>query len=285
MRTTEKDGHVTGSVLVVGGTGRVGRVVARLATTAGYDAATASRHGQVVLDHDDLSTLPTALKGVDRLFVAIPDRPDMAEIEGRLYTHAVAAGVRRIVKLSAASAGWEPPSSFGKAHRQGEEMLQGLPVEWTILRPVVFQQTIDLFCGDLAKGRMVVPSRSGAVAFVDAEDVAAVGAAALTRDDLVGKTLNLTGPRAWTFSEIAAQLSVNCGRRVRHIYVPRPIARRLLPVVTDMPRWLVDQIVDLLKGLDQGLQREVTTDVNDVLQRDPQPVEPNLDAIRAHRLG
>lgn len=266
----------TSPVLVVGGTGQVGSAVLRALAAAGRPGRSAGRGGEVRLDHDHPGSYAAALDGVEAMFVSLPDRPDAAEVEGRLLTAAELAGVRRVVKLSAASAGWEPPRSFGVSHRRAEEQLRSRDVAWTILRPTVFQETIALFCDDAAKGRMLTPRCRSAVAFVAVDDVAAVAAQALIDDDLAGQTLELTGPAALGFGDIAHQVGTILGRRVRHIGLPHAIARRALPRAAGIPPWLANEIVDLFGGLDAGLQRHVTDDVERVLERQAFPLDGRL---------
>ncbi len=57
---------------------------------------------------------------------------------------------------------------------------------------------------------------SNAAAFVDAEDVAAVAAAALLdRADHAGKAWTVTGPCALSYAEVATILSNELGRPIR----------------------------------------------------------------------
>ncbi|MEM9891361.1 MAG: NAD(P)H-binding protein [Actinomycetota bacterium] len=278
-RSDAGGGDDGGPVLVVGGTGRVGAAVARLLSERGHAVRVAGRAAEVRVDHDDPASYAPALVGVSTVFAALPDRPDAAAVEARLHAAAAEAGVGKVVKLSAASAGWRPPASFGVAHRQGEQTLASSPMRWTILRPTVFQETIAIFGQDAVRGRLVVPRCRDRVAFVSVDDIAEVAVEALTRADLDGATLELTGPEALSFDDVAAALGRTLGRRVRHVAVPRPIARRVLPLVAGLSRWEAGQVVDLFAGLDAGRQRRVTDDVSMVLGRPASPLGDRLGAL------
>lgn len=267
------------TTLVIGGTGRVGRAVLRELAALGHDALPAGRRAEVPIDHDRPDSYGPALAGRRRLFVAVPDRPDSAQVERRLFEEAAAAGVERVVKLSAASAGWDPPRSFGVAHAEAEQALRAGPMAWTVLRPTVFQETIGLFCDDAAKGRMIVPRCKAPVAFVAVDDVAAVAARALTTDELAEATLTVTGPAGLTFDEVAAQVGRVVGRTVRHRSMPRALARRVLPRVAGMSPWLAGEIVDLFAGLDAGLQRTPSDVVERVLGRPATPLGVGIETI------
>jgi uncharacterized protein YbjT (DUF2867 family) len=58
------------------------------------------------------------------------------------------------------------------------------------------------------------------VPWIDAEDIAAVAAAALTGDGHAGRVYELSGPRALTLAETAAVLAPYAGRDVRHVDLP-----------------------------------------------------------------
>ena len=89
------------------------------------------------------------------------------------------------MKISAQLAGLDPPVSFGAPHLQVERALHAKPVTWTPLRPTMFVQTLRMFAPDLARClRLIAPMGRGAIAFVDARDVAAVAVAALLHRDL-----------------------------------------------------------------------------------------------------
>jgi uncharacterized protein YbjT (DUF2867 family) len=90
---------------------------------------------------------------------------------------------------------------------------------WTVLRPTGFAQNLSegfLLPGILQADSIVTATGDGAVAFVDADDIAAVAAAALTQDGHAGSAYVLTGPEALTFAEAAAVLSEVTGRTITH---------------------------------------------------------------------
>lgn len=271
-----------GPVAVLAATGRVGSLVVRALRAARVDVRalgrTASGAGAVHVDLADPSTLRPALAGCGALLLCTPDAPDQAEREGLVIAAASDAGVGHCVKISAQSAGLDPPVSFGVAHARSEQVLRRRPMTWTVVRPTVFQQTLLLFARDVAGGRpLIAPAGRGAVAFVDTADVADVAVAALTRPDLHGRTLTVTGPRAVTFAEVADLLSARLGRRVRHLSPPLPLARRVLPRATGMPRWQSDLVVDLFAVLQRGAQADPTRAVPDVLGRPAADVALFLD--------
>jgi uncharacterized protein YbjT (DUF2867 family) len=69
-------------------------------------------------------------------------------------------------------------------------------------------------------GELALPAGDVPEPFVDAEDIAEVAVAALTRDGHHGQVYELTGPRALRFDEAAAEIAAATGRKVGFTRVP-----------------------------------------------------------------
>lgn len=235
----------------------------------------------VVGDLDDRSSVRAAMRDVHTVFLATPDHPAQRQREVAAIEDAAAGGVSRIVKLSAQSAGLHPPRSVGRRHRPCEEALVSSGLNWTILRPMFFMQSLLLFAPDIARRRaFVAPVRHGRTAMVDAGDVAAAVAAVL-RDDSGrhdGAVHELTGPHAVAFSDVARALNTELGVPVRFRTLPRPVARVVLPRAAHLPRWLAADVIDLLAAIDAGLQEATTPTVEALTGHAPTP----LAAFLAH---
>jgi len=282
-------------ILVTGGTGRVGSgVVAALAGRTArpvtvfvrdparlgpLPAGVTARRGDLRVPAD----LRAALDGVATMFLLTPDDPAQDEWEIEILATAAAAGVGRVVKLSAHSAGCSPPRSFGRLHRRAEEALADGGMRWTVLRPTFFLQSLLLFAGDIsARGWFAAPVRRGRVAAVDARDVAEAAAVVLADDDSRhdGATLELTGPQAVSFAEVAAAVGAVTRRTVRFRPLPRPVARAVLPRATGMPRWMAAHVVDLFAAIEAGAQSRPTATLSALLGRPPRTLG---DFVADHR--
>jgi uncharacterized protein YbjT (DUF2867 family) len=102
--------------------------------------------------------------------------------------------------------------------------------DWTIVRPSWFNQNFDegVFRAAVMAGELAVPLGDLRQAFVDADDIAAVAAAALTEDGHAGQSYELTGPRALSFAEA---LEIVAGRRAGR-------SASCVPTRTTWPRWV-----------------------------------------------
>jgi uncharacterized protein YbjT (DUF2867 family) len=205
------------NILILGGTGKTGRRVARRLHAAGLPVRTASRTGgDLPFDLDDPATWAPALDGVTAAYVMEPST-DRRERIPRFVTEAVAAGVRRLVLLSAPGVETDDDHPL----RAAEQAVRGSGAEWTIVRPTWFAQNFSeaFFLPGILEGTLTLPTGDGRTPFVDAEDIAEVAASALTEDRHGGQVYELTGPRAISFGEAAGLIGEATGRDVRHVDV------------------------------------------------------------------
>jgi hypothetical protein len=129
---------------------------------------------------------------------------------------AARAGVARLVKLSVFRADERSPLRFARQHWQAERALEQSGLAWTIVRPVFLMQNLRAM---VRGGAIYTAAGDGRVATIDARDIAAVAAAALTTPGHEGKIYTLTGPEALSFDDIASDLSQLCGKHIRHVRV------------------------------------------------------------------
>jgi uncharacterized protein YbjT (DUF2867 family) len=272
------------TTLICGATGQVGSRLTRMLTERGVAWRGASRRppsgngSWVQMNFEDPSTLAPALEGIERVFLASADHPQQDRHELALVEACRRVGVGHVVKLSANSAGLEPPASFGRMHRRVELALIDSGLAFTILRPTFFMQSLRFFAADIRAGRLIAPCGSGAVAMIDTEDVAAVASEVLADPaPHRGAIHELTGPRAHRFDEVAELLSARVNRRVRHISPPIWLARLVLPLVSPMPRWQSNLVVELMQALARGAQAKPSDGVRAILGRPPHDLEAVLD--------
>lgn len=281
-------------ILVTGATGRIGTALLPLLRERGHTVQAVTRRPEavgalaeagaeaVVGDVRAPDALREALADADAVFLLTADAPDQDRIEGALIAAAAAAGGKpHVVKLSAQSAGLDPPRSFGVFHRRAEQALEASGLPFTILRPVFFQQSLLLFAGDIVKkGKFAAPAGKGRIAMVDVGDIAAAAAAVLADPVHHGRTYTLTGPAAHSLPEVAERLTALTGRKVGFTSPPAVVARLVLPFVTGMPRWQSNLAVDLFAAIRAGGQEQVSSHVEQLTGRPAAPLDAFLAAHR-----
>jgi uncharacterized protein YbjT (DUF2867 family) len=223
-------------------------------------------------DLDDAATVRAALDGADRVLLCTPNDPRQVERETGVIDAAVAAGVTRLVKISAVVARPGSPSAFADAHGRIEEHLRASGLPSVVLRPGFYMSNLLAAAATIRDtGRFFLPGADAKVAMTDPRDVAAVAAAVLTGDGHEGRTYTVTGPAALTCAEVAVELSAALRRPVEYVGVPDEVARAAMRDA-GLPEWLADQVVALWGELRRGAG-SATTDVVRVLTgRDPRGV-------------
>ncbi|MFD7660871.1 NmrA family NAD(P)-binding protein, partial [Actinosynnema sp. NPDC059797] len=204
------------TTLIIGGTGTTGRrLVDLLRGSADLRIATrtptAAEH--VRFDWHDPATHGPALRGVDRAYLVAPlGVADPAPIVAPF----LALGDLRRVVLLGSSAVEESDTGLGALYR----LVRTAVPEWTVLRPSWFMQNFTgdhlLARGLRATGEIVTATGDGRVAFVDADDIAAVAARALTDPEPHDTDHVVTGPEALSYAEAAAVITSVTGLPVRH---------------------------------------------------------------------
>jgi uncharacterized protein YbjT (DUF2867 family) len=272
------------TLLLTGATGRLGQLVAARLTASGTawrafarrpDAAHALGASEVVAgDFGAASQLDEAMAGIQCVILISGDDPDQHRHEIAVVNAAARAGVRRLVKLSAQSAGLSPPASFGRKHILVEKAIEQSAAKtgmaWTFVRPVFFQQSFLLFADSVrSSGKIILPGGKGACAFVDARDVADCLVRVAGQDGHAGKVYTLTGPQALSFAQAAEVIGRERGKPVGYVAPPAWLAKIVLPRASGMPRWLATEVIDLLQAIAKGAQAGLTQDVHKLLGKAP----------------
>ncbi|AYH45806.1 complex I NDUFA9 subunit family protein [Azoarcus sp. DN11] len=243
-------------VVLVGGSGFVGRVIANRLSREGIDVLVPTRRyvhaGELLLiptvevveaDVHDPATLERLFAGADAVVNLVgilhsrpgsPWGPDFArahvELPRRIVAACQAAGVARLVHVSALGASANGPSEYQRSKAAGEEAIRaaGDAPAWTILRPSVIFGRDDSFLNlfvRLAQRFPVLPLAGADARFqpVHVEDVAEVVCRCLTEPSARRQTFELAGPRIYTLRELVEYVTGLSGR-------PRP--------VIGLPEWL-----------------------------------------------
>ncbi|KDN22634.1 SDR family oxidoreductase [Amycolatopsis rifamycinica] len=260
------------NILIVGGTGKTGRRITRRLRAAGRPVRAASRTGgDIAFDLADPPTWAPALEGVDAAYVVEPDLRASGDRIPRFVAEAVAAGVRRLVLLSAGGVGEADDRHPLKA---AEQAVRASGLDWTILRPDWFAQNFSEgpWLPGILAGTLSLPAGAGRTPFVDAEDIAEVAAAALTEDHHRGRIYQLTGPRAVSFAEAADLIGKATGRPIRYADIA-PEAHIEHQVAAGIPAGIARLLTGILVAIRDGLAAEATDDVERALGRAARPFE------------
>ena len=281
-------------VLVTGATGRIGGLVARKLVGRGLrpralvrDLITARKVlppgvVPIVGDLEDPTSLQPAVVGLDALLVVSSVHPRQRVLQGNLVRVAAAAGRPLMVKISGLGTALDSFVDSGRWHAETEQDIRGLGLPFTFLRPYFLMQNLG---AQLAGARSEGALRSGAgdarIAMVDMLDVAAVAARLLVGEvDRRGEVLDLTGPEALSYTDVASQVGKALGREVA--YEPQdPTAVRALFERLGMPGWHIEILLQFNRAFAVGWGAGVSDAVEQVLTRRPRSLAAYLeDALR-----
>ena len=240
-------------VLVLGGSGFVGRHVCEQLVRAGYRVTVPTRRasraacvqtlpGLTVIEADVHND--TALAGlmaghaavVNLIAVLHGDEARLERVHVQLPQRIAAAmqqaGLRRLVHVSALGADPQGPSMYQRSKARGEAVLQAAGLDLTVLRPSVIFGAEDKFLNlfaDLQQVFPFMPLAGSTTKFqpVWVNDVAAAIVRCLQGRSSISQTIEATGPETFTLGELVQRSGQWAG-------VNRGKGRPVIP----LPRWM-----------------------------------------------
>jgi uncharacterized protein YbjT (DUF2867 family) len=220
----------TGAVLIIGATGRVGRLLikellhsdvpVRALTRRPEHAALPAGAEIVVGDLTMPASIDAALDGVDAVFLVWTAAvATAAAVVERLTTHA--SRRRRVVYLSAPHQTPHPffqqPNPLRDLHVEVERLLAAAALDVVILRPGMFaSNALHWWAPQIRRGDIVRwPYGAAETAPIDERDIAAVAARALLDGRHVGGDYVLTGPESLSQAAQVRAIGDAIGRQLR----------------------------------------------------------------------
>jgi uncharacterized protein YbjT (DUF2867 family) len=213
------------TILVTGARGQVGRHVVRALQARGItprifvrssEEHDAQPEGLELArgDFEDVGTIESALRGIERVFVVCSPTANLPRLESNVYEAARRTGVRLVVKSSILGA--NPESiPFRAVQGQAERLLASTGLPHVVLRPNYFLQNVLAAASTMATRGVYEDAAAGArLSMVDLRDVGDVAATVLCTDGHEGKAYDLTGPAALSGEEIAGAASTIAGRAI-----------------------------------------------------------------------
>lgn len=280
-------------ILVVGTTGNIGGEVAQLLADKGsplrvlardVSKASAQFDDSVEVVQGDLRdpfSLPAALDGVEKVFLVTPLALDQVAMKNTLIDAAAGAGVKHIVMSTGIGAAPDAPVQFGRWHGENQERLKQSGMDWTFVQPTFFMQNFLMSAPTIADhGAFYLPlGEASPVSWVDARDIAAVAATALTEPGHEGQAYTLTGPQAVTCEQIAEAMGEIVDTPVRYVPVSSEQAAASM-LEMGMPEPLVQAMNELYALGPPGYLADVAPTVADVTGRPARDIRTFLTDYR-----
>ena len=173
-------------------------------------------------DYSDPASLASAFRGVETLLLI-----SSGTLEGRVQQHinaidaAKANGVKHIIYTSVLRSNPNTKFTVGVDHYHTEEYLKKSGIAYTFFRNTFYTEVLPMFLGDaLASGNWYYAAGQAKANFASRTDMAEGLANVLAEPGKhVNKTYEITGSKAYSFSEIAAVAGGLAGKPVNYIPV------------------------------------------------------------------
>jgi uncharacterized protein YbjT (DUF2867 family) len=224
--------EATMTIVVTGATGNVGRPLVCELAAAGARVRAVTRAPETAGFPDGVEAMSSpvdALAGATAVFLnsrALGDGlADVVALARR-------RGVTKLVALSAINADDDfsrQPSRFrGDRNKEVEQLAVDSGLDWVSLRPAVFASNfVGMWSAQIRASDVVGgPYAAASAAPIVETDIAAVAAQALLTDEYVGQQIPLTGPQAFTNSELVEIIGTVLGRPLRYFEVPPDLVRQ-----------------------------------------------------------
>ncbi|WP_295242066.1 complex I NDUFA9 subunit family protein [uncultured Brevundimonas sp.] len=248
-----------GVVTLFGGSGFIGSQAVRALARRGWRIRVAVRNpvlaieiqplgdpGQIQFMRCDITNpadVAQAVRGADAVVNLVGVLHDAGGKRGFDAVHteaaktiaeaAKAAGVERLVQISAIGADAASPSAYGRTKAQAEAAVRAVYPDAVILRPSLVFGAGDSFLNRFAAMATMAPALpligGGETRFqpVYVGDVAEAIARGVTRADAAGRTYELGGPSLYTFREVLELVRRETGRDRMLVSVPFIVAEPL----------------------------------------------------------
>jgi len=219
-------------ILVIGGTGMLGKPVAQQLKMDGFDVRLLARNpvkaqnllgaGYEIVKGgvDNAAALREAMTGVDGVHISLKGGPTAADYDriDHLATRNIAQtakemGIGRVTILSAYAVSVEKADTpESRAKFKGEQALKSSGVPYTIFRASWFMETLPLFIQ--GKSISLIGNQIHPLHWIAADDYARMVSKSYQTDETLNKELYIFGPEAYTMGEAIKIYADHAGVKV-----------------------------------------------------------------------
>ncbi len=231
------------TILVIGGTGMLGKPVAQQLKADGFNVRLLARNPEkaqkllgagyeiVKGDMDNPTALKETMTDVDGVHISLKGGPTAADFErmDHFAVHDIAQiakekNVERVTLISAYAVSEEKADTpESRAKFKGEQALKSSGVPYTIFRASWFMETLPLFVQ--GKSISLIGNQIHPLHWVAAEDYARMVSKSYQTDETLNKELYIFGPEAYTMGEAMKIYADHAGVKVA------PRSTRMLAVL------------------------------------------------------
>lgn len=279
-------------ILVIGGTGNIGQPLIQylnhqnVAVVAGaHNVAKATQDFQGInnveikhFDFLDTSTFEKAFAGVNKIFFVRP--PQLANPKQDMLpflTYAKEQNIEQVVFISLLGVEKNPMTP----HHQIEQMILNLDLPYTFIRSSFFMQNLNTTHQfDIKKHHdLFIPAGNSRTSFIDTRDIGEIAGITLLDNQYLNQKLNITGPMALSYQEIAQIMTKVLGTPITYSQ-PSLWKFRKTMLRRGMKKDFVNVMVMLYLITQLGNAKEVTDTAEKVLGHQPRTIKNYIQDYR-----
>jgi len=273
-------------ILIIGGTGNIGYpLVDALSKNEKFELVVGVRNVKkaqgifdkfknvtvVLFDFLDSTTFPNAFSGVNKVFFIRP--PQLSKPKEDMLpflSYAKQQNINQIVFVSLIGVEKNPVTP----HHKIEKMIGELKIPHTFIRPSFFMQNLNTTHQEDIKIHhdLFIPAGNSRTSFIDTRDIGEIAAICLTDEQYINQELEITGPEALTYNEIAKVMSDILDERITYSK-PSLLKFRKTMLKRGLAKDYVNVMVMLYLITQLGNAKKVTTTAEKVLKRAPRTIE------------
>ncbi|WP_439556442.1 SDR family oxidoreductase [Dyadobacter sp.] len=221
-------------------------------------------------DYFDYSSLVQAMQGIDKvLLVSAVAFTDRALQHKNVIDAAKEAGVKHLFYTSIQRSTDFVMKEVTESDLATETYLKASGLVYTILKNGYYFEGLSYMIGsEVPDSEIVFPAGEGRIAFVKRTELAAATATLLTSAGHDNQEYTLTGSEAYSFHDIARELSSLAGHPItyKNIEIPQYVSRQ---VAAGVPEFVADFIAQWGASAKHGMLAETHGTVEQLLGRKP----------------
>lgn len=284
-------------LLIIGGTGNIGApLVENLAKhetirmTLGVHSVTKAQEQFKDIDNLtitkfdflDPSTFPAAFSGVTKVFFIRP--PQLANPKEDMLpflSYAKQQNIQQIVFVSLIGVEKNPVTP----HHKIEKMIKQLDLPYTFIRPSFFMQNLNTTHREDIQLHhdLFIPAGHAKTSFIDTRDIGEAAAVCLTDPQYLNQEVEITGPEALTYDQIATDMTAILGTTITYSQ-PSLLKFRRVMRKRGIPKDYVNVMVMLYLITQLGNAKKVTNTLEKILGRPPRTIKEYIDDYKEYFL-